>query len=259
MPDGMCYVMLGRSERLQDIFIVCEGEMDMGAIKCDYAALEESKRLEKIFEKAEQTAQSFKDSHWKISYVNVRSLNAHLLDVIKDNIITESEIVGLGETWLCLDEKINLDGFCGYFANYGRGKGLAGFSKMSLEDEPNVTATNTYSVIKLKSSHFHIIFLYLSKDYDKESVFCLLEDWIEANIPTAVIGDVNENLLENSKFQKFMQAIGFQQMIKEPTFEKGSILDHVYINMLMMEKNPIVEQNSCYYSDHDVISLYVSK
>ena len=255
----MCYVMLGRSERLQDIFIVCEGEMDMKAIKCDPAALIESKRLERIFEEAEQNSQTAKNSHWKISYVNVRSLNAHHQDVMNDNIITESDIIGLGETWLCQNETVTLGGFCGYFANCGRGKGLAGFSRMPLLGEPDVITSNNYSAIQLKTSNFNIIFLYLSKDYDKHSVFHLLEDWIKENTPTAVIGDINENLLENSKFENFMKAKDFQQMIQRPTFEKGSILDHIYVNKPMRRKNIFTEQTSSYYSDHDVISLYISK
>ena len=47
MQKGMAYVMLGRSSRLQDLFIA--GELDVNEIKCDPNALEESNRLEEIF------------------------------------------------------------------------------------------------------------------------------------------------------------------------------------------------------------------
>ena len=90
-------------------------------------------------------------------------------------------------------------------------------------------------------------------------MFSLLDGWIEDNIPTAVMGDINENSLEKSKFENFMKGKDFHQMIQRPTFEKGSILDHVYVNKQMMLKNPFTEQTSCYYSDHDVISLYIRK
>ena len=109
LPDGMCYVMLGRSERLQDIFIICKDkEMDMQAIRCDPSALAESERLENIFDLAEQQTKSIRNTHWKISFLNVRSLNAHHHDVLNDNIITDSDIIGLGETWLQKDEARNL-------------------------------------------------------------------------------------------------------------------------------------------------------
>ena len=65
----MCYVMLGRSERLQDIFIICKDEeMDMQAIRCDPSALAESERLENIFDLAEQQTKSIRNTHWKISF-----------------------------------------------------------------------------------------------------------------------------------------------------------------------------------------------
>ena len=49
---GMIYVMLGRSERLDDIYI--SGELDVSKISCDQEALEESKRLEEIFNNSEK-------------------------------------------------------------------------------------------------------------------------------------------------------------------------------------------------------------
>ena len=259
LPDGMCYVMLGRSERLQDIFIICKDEeMDMQAIRCDPSALAESERLENIFDLAEQQTKSIRNTHWKISFLNVRSLNAHHHDVLNDNIITDSDIIGLGETWLHHGEERNLEGFFGYFSNFGKGKGLAGYSKMTLLAKTAISSSS-YSAMHFIVKEFDVIFLYLSKDYEKESLFNLIESWIDENTPTAVIGDINENLYEHSNFEKFMRTKSFQQMMKRPTFEKGSILDHIYVNKLMMEKNPFTEQPSCYYSDHDLISLYISK
>ena len=49
---GMPYVMLGRSERLEDIYI--SGKLDVSKIKCDPEALEESKRLEEVFNQSEK-------------------------------------------------------------------------------------------------------------------------------------------------------------------------------------------------------------
>ena len=129
---------------------------------------------------------------------------------------------------------------------------------MTLLGRTKVTSSS-YSAIHFIVQEFNVIFLYLSQDYQKEPLFNILDSWIDENTPTAVIGDINENLYEHSKFEKYMETKGFQQMIKRPTFEKGSILDHIYVNKPMMEKNPFTEQPSCYYSDHDLISLYISK
>ena len=261
MPDGMCYVMLGRSERLQDIFIKCNEEFDMSAIRCNQEALSESKRLEDIFEKNKQEKNKKGKSFWKISYLNIRSLIAHHEDLSNDNAINDSDVCGFGETWLKENETVSIKGFSGesHFANFGKGKGQASFTKMDLLSKPNIFASESCSAIHLKTNQFDVVFLYLSNNYDKNLVQSLLNSWIQVDIPTIVMGDINENFFENSSFKEFMSTKRFQQMIEKPTHIKGSTLDHIYINQLMSEKDVFVEQNCCYYSDHDIISLYVRK
>ena len=111
----------------------------------------------------------------------------------------------------------------------------------------------------MKTSEFHIVFLYLSKNYDKKFVFGILQRWIDTRIPTAIMGDINENCAETSKFNDFMQSGGFRQLVQSPTHRDGGILDHLYINEAMNRKNIFFEINCCYFSDHDVISLYIRK
>ena len=55
MQKGMAYVMLGRSSRLQDLFIA--GELDVNEIKCDPNALVESNRLEDLFDQSVEKEQ----------------------------------------------------------------------------------------------------------------------------------------------------------------------------------------------------------
>ena len=257
MVNAMAYTQFGRSQRLEDIHIC--GEFEVDGIKCDEDALSETKRLENIFDDAQKAREIKTADHWKISYLNVSSLNAHFEDVAIDNEINDSDVIGLGETWLEQDKSVDFKGYAGYFANFGRGKGQAAFSKLVLSSEPEIVASNKFSSILLKTSHFNTIFLYLSQNYDKDSLFALLEDWIQDDIPTTVMGDVNENSLESSVFEKFMMSMGFTQLIQEPTFIAGSLLDHLYVNKAMKKKNIFFDKNSCYYSDHDVISLYVEK
>ena len=260
MPDGMSYVMLGRSERLQDIYIACDGgELDTTAIKCNPDALEESKRLEMIFADTEKREKDLKFNHWKISYLNVRSLKAHYQDVCNDNAINNSDIFGLAETWLDENESIHFEGFSSYFANFGKGKGQAGFTKVDLCCEPEIVSSKSCSAILLKTPEFHLVFLYLSQNYEKDFVFRLMTNWINVYVPTVVMGDVNENCLQNSKFENFMQVKGFHQLIQSPTHEEGAILDHLYVNEEMRKKGVFSEKTCCYYSDHDIISLYVKK
>ena len=254
---GMAYVMLGRSSRRQDIFIA--GELDTSQIRCNPDALEENNRLQEVFDQNVAEMNKIRSNNWKISYLNIRSLKAHQEDVKKDNFLIDSDMLGLGETHLNENEAIYLDGFQGSFANHGRGKGVAGFTKMDLVSEPIIFSSNSASCILMRTNHFQVIFLYLSDDYDKPTVFKLLESWIQTQTPTAVMGDVNEDALGNSFFKEFMRSKGFYQMVDKPTRESGRLIDHIYVNDAMKEIGFSTQVDANYYSDHDIISLYISR
>ena len=85
---------LGRSRQLEDIYI--KGKLDKEGIHASPEALEETHRLQAIFDenvnKLNEQAQRF----WKISYLNVRSLNGNEENVRKDNFLMESDIFVLG-------------------------------------------------------------------------------------------------------------------------------------------------------------------
>ena len=61
--EALLYVMLGRSERLEDIYI--SGELDVSKISCDQEALEESRRLEEIFNQSEKEKEEKRKKMYK--------------------------------------------------------------------------------------------------------------------------------------------------------------------------------------------------
>ena len=131
--DGLIYVMLGRSERLEDIYI--SGELDVSKIACSPEALQESKRLEEVFNQSEKEEEEKRAKCIKISYLNVQSMKSedgHAKDVERDNVIMDADMFGLGETWLEKGSEVHFDGYSGHFANNGKGKGVAGYSKIDL-------------------------------------------------------------------------------------------------------------------------------
>ena len=150
MVNAMAYTLFGRSQRLEDIHIC--GAFEKEGIKYDEDALLETKRLEKVFDDNEEVKKLKRANHWKISYLNVSSLNAHWEDVSIDNEINDSDVIGLGETWLEENKTVDLLNFAGYFANFGRGKGQAAFSKMQLSCQPEIVASSQFSAILLKTS-----------------------------------------------------------------------------------------------------------
>ena len=87
------------------------GELDLSQIRCYQDALEESNRLQEVFDKNVVEINEKRSKNWKISYLNIRSLRAHQEDVRKDNFLIDSDILGFGETHLNKDETVYFDGF----------------------------------------------------------------------------------------------------------------------------------------------------
>ena len=262
LPVAMAMVMLSRATRIEDVHIV--GNFTSDSIKCDTIhALPEAERLLELFDKLEKEEKEKKEKLFKISYLNVRSIKSWIgkrEDVLKDDLLLEADILCLAETWLEEGQTFDLNGYKGHFSNGGKGKGVAGFSKIKLISQPETVSNKQYSAVSFKTKHFNTIFLYLSNGYDKDSLFHCLDDWIRNDTPTVIMGDINEDILvKESKFEKYMDLKGFCQLIKQPTSDKGSLIDHIYVNNLMNSKKIEVEQVPVYYSDHDVITLYISK
>ena len=252
----MAYVCLSRCQDKNDIYI--KGKVDPAGIHASPEALEETKRLDKIFDDNVQKQNDLKESHWIISYLNVRSLNLHKEDVRIDNVIMESDIFSLGETHLKPGETVDFDGYEGVFANAGKGKGVALFSKLNCRLVHSV-ATSTISAMYLQTDNFDLIFLYLSKGFNNEELFNLLEGWIDNTRPTAIMGDMNWDFSKDCKMKKFMETKKFHQLIERSTCDTGSLLDMIFANEALMSLKVFCQQSAAYYTDHDIISLLIPK
>ena len=254
---GMSYVMLGRTQVLDDIHIL--GEVDFKGIQCSKAALEESKRLFQMFTTREQKEHEFLSLHWKISYLNVRSLKCHRKDILRDNHLMVSDILSFGETWLEPGETVDIGEYKAVYVNAGRGKGVATFSNMETVSEPLTLNAAAFSAILVSTKHFDIVSLYISQGHNHDSLCEKMEDLINESRPMAIVGDMNMKIHKNNPFQGFLSNKGFHQLISEPTFDSGSLIDHVYVNQGLLNLGCTVEKTSVYYSDHDAISILIKK
>ena len=80
------------------------------------------------------------------------------------------------------------------------------------------------------------------------------------------MGDMNVTFLAgeklkkvNTRFVSMMTIRGFHQLIKEPTHRDGNIIDHIYVNDAMQAQTISTDIDAAYYSDHDILNLYVPK
>ena len=257
--EGMGYVMLGRSERLEDLYIT--GNFDASQIRCNKAALEETERLHTEFESIKEEKESLFSNCFTISYLNVRSLNAHLEDVSTDQLLMYSDIISFGETWLKPDQNIDFEGFKGIQENVGQGKGIAAFIKTQYTMKCQKFKCDTFSAIFMETEIIDVIFLYLSQRFSWTTLEEQFEKWIKSHKNVAVIGDMNIDFAEKQhELTRYMHRNNFTQIIENPTHDAGGMLDHIYINdRLLHQKKPFCTQRSVYFSDHDIVVLHVPK
>ena len=123
-----------------------------------------------------------------------------------------------------------------------------------------------YSIDKISATLVRLddlvfVFLYLSEGFDCHLLTPKLEEWIaDQQKRIAIIGDTNIDYLQKKhKLPKFLEHKNFKQIVQEPTHELGGLLDHVYINPKLMNDEYQISQRCTYFSDHDVITLFLPR
>ena len=251
--SGMAYVMLGRSQCLEDIYI--QGNFDTTRIHCSQEALEESRRLEEVAKEC-TTPSFFQPSNGSVTigFINIQSYMAHLEDLLQDPYLMSCDILGLGETWLNPGEEMEIKGFKTYFGNGGRGKGIAAAHKKEIVSSVQIIVQTNFSLIFLSFEPVMIIFAYLSQGASYAEVVKEFKNHLTPSSQAIILGDMNfEWQTENNYFTDFMRASGYQQLVNEPTHDCGRVIDHIYISPSLNVNNLKMEKRSVYFSDHDAI------
>ena len=257
---GLAYVMLSRTQTLDDIYIVeSKSQFATEAIKVNTDALEENERIRASFLDSQMKKELMYANCLTMSYLNVRRLLPHLPDVSTDNVLMKSDIVALGETWLKPSENIELAGYQSvHVKSEEGGKGLSVFVKSGIKFNHQEYHGDRFSLILLQLVNIDIAFVYLSKGFNWIVFKEVLEQFIHTNKNIAVIGDTNIDILsENHNLIDYLLEKSFVQLVQQPTHERGGLLDHIYINVSLQKKYPFCAQTAVYYSDHDIVSLHV--
>ena len=238
---GMAYVMLSRTQTLDDIYIVeSKSQFATEAIKVNTDALEENERIRASFLDSQMKKELMYANCLTMSYLNVRRLLPHLPDVRTDNVLMKSDIVILGETWLKPSENVELAGYQSiHVKSEEGGKGLSVFMKSGIKFNGQVFHGDKFSLILVQLANIDIALMYLSKGFNWIAFKEVLEQCICTPKDIAIIGDTNIDILsEKHNLIDYLLEKSFVQMVQQPTHERGGLLDHIYINVSLQKKYP---------------------
>ena len=260
--DALSYVISSRIESIEQIFFV--HSLPRKKFKCSQTVLEEIERLQDISINNNPTAWFKEDEKYiKISSINVYKLGRHIEDLKSDVSLMKSSIICCVETWLDPENltedqnKYKIEGFSTHLNSVGPGKGMAIFSKPPFSQPRNSNGTN-FQITKMSSPDLDVICVYRSSDGSKRELLSKLLDILTFNKASYICGDFNICLFKEPQnvLTDTLEENNFVQIVQNPTFKIGSLLDHGYIR----QTNPFTMTTYApYWSDHDAVLLVVHK
>ena len=222
---GMVYVMLSRVCSMQQLHIV--DKLDPDKITVNENVRVEAARMAKV-------SLNSNPCEWmdplkvglRVCSLNCRSLRKHIEDVKSDPFLLQGDVVCLQETWLEDGEerqdKYQLEGYGGYFTSVGPGKGVTVYVKEELKiigvhnfTDPNIQLS------KIVLRKIDIINIYRSQDEPLLSAAHHLQNFIDPEKDTLIIGDVNFCATKTNSLSNFLEGEGFHQLVTLPTHIQG--------------------------------------
>ena len=253
---AMCYVILSR--------IVCLEQLHLQTFKPSKIYCNEDAKLEALSIKARALNKQFSRWHqrqkncFKLSSLNVRSLQKHFQDLKDDNFLQQSDILCVNETWLVDDPDTNFDGFSSHYLNK-RSKGVAMFTKIIPEKLQRVH-TETLSMLFVRFQLFDLLSVYKFAEVSRMDEFTeQILEYVDLSRPVILIGDINIDLLKqpHNKFSKQLKGLGFVQLVNEATHISGGLLDHLYVYFPQAGHCELFKIHPLYYSDHDAVCCII--
>ena len=254
---AMAYVILSRITSLDQLYLK---ELDHKQIYCNKNAKEEVNKLK-------SKAINLQETKWtkpqegcvKLCSLNTRSLNQHKQDLETDEFIMQSDIVLIQETWLNYDLNQKISNFQHFYV-HGQSKGIAILSR----DIPihNISCqTSLCSFIKLSFSSFDIINIYrFSENSSIQEFTTEILPLLDTTRAQVVAGDFNIDLNKspNNSFTSRILGMGFKQLVRSPTHNKGGLIDHIYFKPASGISCELFNHHTMFWSDHDCLAFMLN-
>ena len=113
---------------------------------------------------------------------------------------------------------------------------------------------------KVHYSDINVITLYRSQGSDSQEFVDCLYQLIDTDKPTIITGDFNLCYIDQKEnlIVKYLENLGFSQLVEEATHLQGGHIDHVYSNHNNEVYDVSVMLYSPYYTSKDHDALFVT-
>ena len=208
--------------------------------------------------------------------MNVQNLTRHVSDLVLCTQHLQLNCIAVTETWLPATSSLDSVHISGYtFDSCPRSSSYSSKNPtlVALQDQQHggvgmySADSMTYNILKLPDANLEclvydcvtynivIAVIYRPPSYPmslfKEYLAKLL-DWLDPKSSTIVVmGDFNDDILKSSTISKFITDKSYVQLVTQPTTEKGTLIDHVYVKTTQYDVESIVLPT--YFSDHEGI------
>jgi exonuclease III len=208
-----------------------------------------------------------------ITHQNIESCASNQKDIDVHEELHASDVVCLTETHLRPGQcwplhKISSDAFTIYRMERSAmsGGGIAICVKSDISScciaASSIISCEFIHVLVNISQPLHILCCYKRPISSLEEFTDILTTYIQNNVPSGlpcvIVGDFNNDLLnekESRRFLSLMSGVGFTQIIEEFTTDRGTLVDHVYVQNVDVLKKTV---RDCYYSYHDTVTVTIS-
>ncbi|XP_062414175.1 uncharacterized protein LOC119206796 [Pungitius pungitius] len=276
---GQAYVALSRITTLSGLILQ---DFKEDAIYCNNN-VQEALQCMQPFLCAYSTGHKSYTHNFRVLLMNVQGLPAHVKDLLLSTQHLQLNCIAVTETWLTetsLKESVNIIGYtfdsCPRSTSYNsrhpvlldlqaqQHGGVAMYTEDSLSynilQVPNVNIECL--VFHCATYDMLLAVIYRPPSYAmslfKEHLEKLLS-WLEERSNTiTVMGDFNDDIRKSSTICDFMTDNGYIQIVTQPTTEKGTLIDHVYVRTTQFEVE--AEVVPMYFSDHEgVVCSFTTK
>ena len=205
----------------------------------------------------------------KLLHINIGNFKTKIADIKNDDIFQNADIIALNETHLqhsdtLTPDMINLsqDRFIDCCDHNNRGGGVALMINTNVNPKHIRMQTSLEIVAVQISEPMQTIVISVYRP-PSTPIDVFINGMLEViaqfqNVPICVVGDLNEDvsITSNTHCCTMFRLQGLQQMIKKPTHDSGTIIDHVYVSHTL---NTIqTDVTDCYCNNHNFILCVIT-